>query len=145
MVYQSSSDSSSTLNAAPATLLDSGTTLAYVPQDVFEQMTSLFSLQNDANSGVWLGACSIAQQTGTYFDFGFGGSAAGQPDVTITVLASEIMRPPPSGISDDTICQFGFQPPEGVLSILGDVFLTSAYAYYDFDSSTISLAQAYWS
>jgi Eukaryotic aspartyl protease len=135
LVYQSSQQSIS-LSTGPATLLDSGTTLAFIPQDVFDEMQSLFSLTQDENTGLWLGACSIASSD-TTLEFGFGVG----PDVTITVPASEILRP---GSGAD--CLFGFQPLGSTTSpyILGDTFLTSAYVYFDFDAYTISLAQANW-
>jgi hypothetical protein len=137
-VYQSN-QSSSALNNGPATLLDSGTTLAFVPQDVFEEMESLFSLTYNSQYDVWLGLCSITTEN-IQLEFGFGVG----PQVTITVPASEIMRPFPVD-STGTNCQFGFQNGgTNTLFILGDTFLTSAYTYYDFDASTISLAQANW-
>lgn len=137
-VYQSS-QSNSSLNNGPATLLDSGTTLAFVPQDVFEEMQSLFPLTYDSQHEVWLGLCSMATQN-IQLEFGFGAGT----QVKITVPASEIMRPF-SGDSTGTYCQFGFQT-RGINApfTLGDTFLTSAYAYYDFDANTISLAQANW-
>jgi len=137
-VYQSN-QSSSAVNNGPATLLDSGTTLSFVPQDVFEEMESLFSLTYNSQSDIWLGLCSIATEN-IQLEFGFGIG----PQVTITVPASEMMRPF-SGDSTGTNCQFGFQNGgTNTLFILGDTFLTSAYAYYDFEASTISLAQANW-
>jgi hypothetical protein len=137
-VYESS-QSSSSLNNGPATLLDSGTTLAQIPQDVFENMSSIFSLTYDSQAGLWLGLCSITTEN-VQLEFGFGAG----PDVTITVAASEIMRPF-LGDSTGIYCEFGFQN-RGINAsfILGDSFLTSTYAYYDFDAYTISLAQANW-
>jgi Eukaryotic aspartyl protease len=135
-VYQSS-QSSSSLNNGPATLLDSGTTLAEIPQDVIESMSSIFSLTYDSQAGLWLGLCSITTEN-VQLEFGFGAG----PDVTITVAASEIMRPIPG---DNTYCLFGFQNGgTDAPFTLGDTFLTSTYAYYDFDAYTISLAQANW-
>jgi yapsin 1 len=137
-VYQSS-QSNSLLNDGPATLLDSGTTLGRIPQDVLEVMQSLFSLTYDSQGEVWLGLCSITTDD-IRLVFGFGAG----PDVVIAVPASEIMRPYLSD-STGTNCLFGFQ--DGGIDapfILGDTFLTSAYVYYDFDASTISLAQASW-
>ena len=100
-------------------------------------MQSLFSLTYDSQDDVWLGLCSIATEN-IQLKFGFGTG----PQATITVPASEIMRP---FDSTGTSCQFGFQNGgTDTLFILGDVFLTSAYAYYDFDANTISLAQANW-
>jgi hypothetical protein len=137
-MYQSS-QSGSSLNNGPATLLDSGTTLAQIPQDVFEEMSSIFSLTYNSQAGLWLGLCSIV--TGNVqLEFGFGAG----PDVTITVVASEIMRPF-LGDNTGTYCAFGFQNGgTDAPFVLGDTFLTSTYAYYDFDAYTISLAQANW-
>jgi hypothetical protein len=102
-------------------------------------MSSIFSLTYNSQAGVWLGLCSIA--TGNaQLEFGFGAG----PDVTITVAASEIMRPF-LGDNTGTYCLFGFQNGgTDTPLILGDTFLTSTYAYYDFDAYTISLAQANW-
>jgi Eukaryotic aspartyl protease len=137
-VYQSN-ESSSAVNNGPATLLDSGTTLSFVPQDVFQEMVSLFSLTYNSQGDVWLGLCSLATEN-IQLEFGFGVG----PQVTITVPASEIVRPF-AGDSTGTNCQFGFQNGgTNTLFILGDTFLTSAYAYYDFGAATISLAQANW-
>jgi len=137
-MYQSN-ESSSAVNNGPATLLDSGTTLSFVPQDVFQEMESLFSLTYNSQGEVWLGLCSIATEN-IQLQFGFGIG----PQVTITVPASEIMRPF-AGDSTGINCQFGFQNGgTNTLFILGDTFLTSAYAYYDFEAITISLAQANW-
>jgi len=137
----SSGQTTTSLSSTPATLLDSGTTLAFVPSDIFAAMQSAFSLTQDGST--WLGACSIAS-TSASLTFGFGG-AAGNPDVTITVPASEIMRPDPDD-STGEMCIFGFQDGGSGVGpfILGDTFLTSAYVYYDFDAYTISLAQANW-
>jgi hypothetical protein len=102
-------------------------------------MSSIFSLTYNSQAGVWLGLCSIATGN-TQLEFGFGAG----PDVTITVAASEIMRPY-LGDNTGTYCLFGFQNGgTDAPFILGDTFLTSTYAYYDFDAYTISLAQANW-
>ena len=123
----------------PATLLDSGTSLAYIPSDIFSGVAQVFGLTQDA-SGTYIGSCDISTWDAT-LNFGFGDSGNG-PEVLINVPASEIMRG-----SDDGGCVFGFQPSSSSSdpSILGDTFLTSAYVYYDLDASTISLAQSAWS
>jgi yapsin 1 len=129
------SSGGSSLDAAPATLLDSGTTLAYVPNDIFQAFAEIFSLEQDPDTGVWLGLCSI-QSWNVQLEFTFGMA------VTISVTASQILR---AWDSSGTYCQFGFQPAgDSTLYILGDAFLTSAYVYYDFNAMQIGLAQAGW-
>ncbi|KAK5443304.1 hypothetical protein LTS15_010839 [Exophiala xenobiotica] len=127
------SSGGSSLDAVPATLLDSGTTLGYVPNDIFQALAEIFSLEQDPDTGRWLGLCSI-QSLNAQLDFTFGTA------VTISVPASQILR---AWDSSGTHCQFGFQPGSPPF-ILGDAFLTSAYAYYDFNAMQISLAQAGW-
>jgi hypothetical protein len=129
------SSGGSSLDAAPAALLDSGTTLAFIPNDIFQALAGIFSLEQDPDTGLWLGLCSI-QSWNAQLEFTFGTA------VTISVPASQILRPWPSS---ETQCEFGFQPAgDSTLYILGDAFLTSAYAYYDFNTMQISLAQAGW-
>ncbi|KAK5206449.1 hypothetical protein LTR47_006054 [Exophiala xenobiotica] len=129
------SSGGSSLDAAPATLLDSGTTLAYVPNDIFQAFAEIFSLEQDPDTGVWLGLCTI-QSWNVRLEFAFGMA------VTISVPASQILR---AWDSSGTYCQFGFQPAgDSTLYILGDAFLTSAYVYYDFNAMQIGLAQAGW-
>ena len=103
-------------------------------------MESLLSLAYDSQEEIWVGLCSIATDN-IHFEFGFGTG----PQVTITVPASEIMRPLLSD-STGTYCEFGFRSAgtDVPFFVLGDTFLTSAYVYCDFDAYTISLAQANW-
>ena len=98
-------------------------------------MQSLFSITYDSQAEIWVGLCSITTEE-IRLEFGFGAG----PQVTITVAASEIMRPFPDNTG--TYGQFGFQNGgTNALFILGDTFLTSAYVYYDFDAKKISLAK----
>ena len=105
--------------------LDTGATLARLPVDVYNYLASYFSVGSDSSISCDLGDGSLT--------FGFGGGS-----VYIDVPFSEV----PLSNGDGT-CQFGFAPlgSDGLMGF-GDTFLRSAYAFYDFDDMTISLAQA---
>ena len=124
------------LDNGPATLLDSGTTLIYVPQDVLALLAAVFEAQEV--NGEYYAACAGANADISVEFIFVGGTGS------VVVPASQMFR-----LSSDTtsqVCQFGFQPSTDPNNpyILGDIFLTSAYLVYDFDAYTISMAQAKW-
>lgn len=106
-----------------AALLDSGTSLTFVPSAIYAELANYFGA--DANRIV---DCSLSQTEG-YASFGFNG-------VTIQVPFSEL------SLYDSTtgLCHFGFFDG-GAQLILGDTFLRSAYVYYDLGNNEIGLAQ----
>ena len=108
-------------------LLDSGTSLASVPSDVFSSLIQYFDLQPaGSGSSRYLVNCDIGSSQGS-LDFGFDG-------VTIQVPFSELALP--NGGSSS--CYFGLTSGG---STLGDTFLRSAYVVYDLGNKQISLAQ----
>jgi len=124
------------LNSGPAALLDSGSTLSHVPQDVLNLLVSLFDVTQTANSdGLYVGPCANANED-ISIEFGFGNGAA-----SISVPASQMFRPYDTA---GEVCALGFNATTSLPYILGDTFLTSAYLVYDFDAYTISMAQAKW-
>ncbi|EXJ91697.1 hypothetical protein A1O3_00247 [Capronia epimyces CBS 606.96] len=112
-------------------ILDTGSTTAILPVDIFNELASFFGV-HQADNGVYTVPCQVPEG---YFTFGFGAG----PAITIQVPFSQIAVP---DIGGSGTCLFGFQPQADSLIFFGDSFLRSAYVYYDFDASTISLAQA---
>ncbi|OAP65445.1 hypothetical protein AYL99_01417 [Fonsecaea erecta] len=114
--------------------LDTGYTTSVLPVELFNELATYFNVYTD-DAGNYLVPCQMPSGS---FTFGFGDG----PAVSIQVPYSELAVPEPSGSG---ACLFGFLPQDQSVISFGDTFLRSAYVYYDFDSSTISLAQAVWS
>jgi hypothetical protein len=131
-------------NFALATVLDSGTTLTYVPPDLYNQVASFANVMAYEGMESGLVECeAMAQYKGT-LDFGFVGS--GGP--VISVPFSELCFPytddsghPLSFDNGATACYFGLAPTQDNTQILfGDTFLRSAYVVYDLDRKEIAIA-----
>jgi len=111
-------------------LLDSGTSLTYLPTQAAQAIFQLFGATYDEQAGVAAVDCSYGTQTGT-FDFAFAG-------VTISVPLSEMVLN-----TGGQVCELGISDNVNTAgsSILGDTFLRSAYVVYDISNNTVSLAQ----
>ena len=127
--------------AAPA-VLDSGTTLTTLPQDMYDSLAEFAGAVNSDTYGA-LVQCNLSAYQGT-LDYGFGGSDG----PTISVAFSELTIPKvdeqgnPLKFDDGTpACQFGLSPSaEGNPILFGDTFLRSAYVVYDLDAQQIGIA-----
>lgn len=109
-------------------LLDSGTSLINVPQQVLEEMASFVNATYSENDQVYILKCP-PDDDGTEFIFDFG-------DLKISIPLSNLLLLP----AQNGYCGFGVMPADDTF-ILGQAFLTSAYVVYDLDHYQISLAQ----
>ena len=153
-----SSDSSDTTtivresNPVPV-ILDSGTTLTYLPSSLADNIyEELGAVDDTSYTGLVYVACSLlTDQRGMTFDYQFGGSDGPLVRVPIDELVLDNVRPYissgqlplPSGmdIDDDDVCTFGIHPASGIY-LLGDTFLRSAYVVYDLKNNVVALAQS---
>jgi len=113
-------------------LLDSGTSLTYLPDDIADAILAEFGATYDADLGAAVVDCSLGSSSGSV-DFTF-------TSPVITVPLSELVI----GAGYDNgkqVCIFGIAPSSGSQAILGDTFLRSAYVVYDLSNNEISLAQ----
>lgn len=128
---------------AVAAILDSGTTITLLPDDladvVFQELGAVMSRQ----LGAVVVPCDLAQSDGT-LNYGFGGP--GGP--VIKVAVSDLVLPltlrsgrKPTFSDGTDACQLGIQPAGNLPILLGDTFLRSAYAVYDLANNRIALAQ----
>jgi hypothetical protein len=112
-------------------VLDSGSSLAYLPTQVMTQLASDLNAQFDNNAQFYLTPCSSIPSSGS-INFAFG-------SVTIQVPFSEFFLQ-----YDGTYCALGALPADstqGTTALLGDSFLRAAYVVFDQTSNTISMAQ----
>ncbi|KAL6708269.1 hypothetical protein ACN47E_003193 [Coniothyrium glycines] len=113
-------------------LLDSGSSLMYLPDDVVRSLYRTFDAQYDATQGAAFVDCDMANQEGT-LDFVFSGVNIQVPLNELVIVAT-VSRGRP-------VCILGIGPAGNSVSVLGDTFLRSAYVVYDLANNEISLAQ----
>ena len=136
-----------------AVILDSGSSLTYLPNDLTSAIYTALDVQYSQQDGAAFASCDLANENIT-LDFTFTSPTISIPisELVLSVESVEEARENPNssengegsdgfGGSDENICLFGIAPSQGSTSVLGDTFLRSAYVVYDLANDEISLAQ----
>ena len=124
-----------------AVILDSGSTLSYLPTDLANNIYQTVGAVYDSNSGAAYVDCSTANQN-FGLDFTFSGQTIIVPyNEMVLQQATSSDGTPLTFQNGNPACLFGIAPAQGSTPILGDSFLRSAYVVYDLDNNEISLAQ----
>lgn len=131
--------------AEPA-LLDSGSTLSLIPDELFEAIVDRFDVITD-DEGNGLVECDTLEDEDITLDFGFGGEDGfiiRAPLRQFSLPVWDLTGQPLELANGDRVCQLGLMPQSalGLPIILGDTFLRGAYVVYDLDNHQISMAQA---
>ena len=140
-VTQNGKNTSMTTTEFPTgVLLDSGSTLSYLPASFSQNIYKTFNVQYSSKAQQAFCDCSLAQSTAT-IDFSFSGAVISVP-LREMVLQGGADAQTSSGSLG---CTFGIQAApvskNGASSFtLGDTFLRSAYVVYDIANNQISLA-----
>lgn len=134
----SSSSPSSSAAAIPA-LLDTGTTLMYLPDDMTSTIYDAVNAQYDERQQAAVVSCDLASR-GVNMTFRFADSVS--IDVPIDELVLNTQSNTQGSSQGSDACQFGIAPAGQDTIILGDTFLRSAYVVFDIDNNEISLAQS---
>ena len=137
-------------------ILDSGSSLTYLPNDLTSSIYDALKVQYDPAQGTGYCSCGLANENIT-IDFTF-------TSATISVAIDELVLGTSQGTNQDRgdpnnggntsadggnsgdgagslDCVFGIAPALGETAVLGDTFLRSAYVVYDLANNEISLAQ----
>jgi hypothetical protein len=125
-------------------VLDSGTTLSYLPTDLAMQIWKEVGAIYAADLNLAVLPCSMAQSAGV-FTFGFAGPNGPRISVDMTELvlslttgqAPKFTSGPYKG---QEACEFGIQNFSSDPFLLGDTFLRSAYVVYDLVNNEIGIA-----
>ncbi|EEQ85907.1 hypothetical protein RJZ56_001873 [Blastomyces dermatitidis] len=123
-------------------LLDSGSSLCYLPDQLVSAIYRFVQAIYDPSSGAAFIPCRFKYADVT-LNFRF------SPTLTTAVPMNELILDigtavgidRPSFSNGEPACLFGIAPSGGGTSILGDTFLRSAYVVYDLGNNQISLAQ----
>lgn len=117
-----------------AVLLDSGSSLTYLPNIIVEDIFNDLGVTYDSSSGVGYVPCSLAEKDVT-ISYTFSSP-------TINVAVNELVLDVGNLYFRDgeRACVFGIVPAGSSTAVLGDTFLRSAYVVYDLANNEISLA-----
>lgn len=119
-------------------VIDSGSSLSYLPRAVIEQMANDTNAKYSQADEVYLVPCSQRSSSST-FDFTFGGNGtAGSAGVKIPIPYSQFIWQ--AGPND---CVLGALPLTGgsdITALLGDTFMRSVVAVFNQQANTVSLA-----
>ncbi|KAI1211798.1 aspartic peptidase domain-containing protein [Annulohypoxylon truncatum] len=138
-----------TTRSAVPVILDSGTTLTYVPSSMANRIFRAFGAVDDTSGTglVFVNCDYLDDNKNLTFDFQFGGGDGPVVRVPIDEMVLnnvqdyvELGLDVPS-LPFDNVCSFGLQPNSDYY-LLGDTFLRSAYVVYDLTNKQIGLAQA---
>jgi elongation factor G len=125
-------------------VLDSGTTMSYLPTDLANQVWREVGAIWSRQFNVAVIPCGMQNSKG-YFSFGFAGPSGPQIRVGMDELVLDMTSGRPfvfaSGkYEGQNICTFGVQNFTTGPYLLGDTFLRSAYVVYDLVNNQIGLA-----
>lgn len=140
----SGSDVLNSPNGSVEVILDSGSTVSYLPDDmVYQVWREVGAVYNEILEMAVL-PCSYASHPG-HFAFRFAGPNGPQINVTMDELVVDLTdgnQPMfTSGpYKGKLVCEFGIQNLTGGPFILGDTFLRSAYVVYDLENNEVGIA-----
>ncbi|KAF2736847.1 candidapepsin-4 precursor [Polyplosphaeria fusca] len=119
-------------NKTVPVLLDSGSSLMYLPDNVVESLYTAFDAHYDQTQGAAFVDCNKADQQGS-LEFTFSEPTISVPYNELVIVAGYQ--------GNDPVCILGIGPAGDSVCVLGDTFLRSAYVVYDLDNNQIGLAQ----
>jgi hypothetical protein len=118
-------------NQSIPVLLDSGSSLMYLPDDIAQTIFTAVDAQYSEEQGAAFVDCALRYGSGS-IDFTFTGP-------TISIGLDELVIV--AGIDrGEPVCILGIAPAGSSNPVLGDTFLRSAYVVYDLHNNEISLA-----
>ncbi|KAB8237867.1 hypothetical protein ETB97_012911 [Aspergillus alliaceus] len=125
----------SSSDALPAAvLLDSGSSLTYLPNSIVQSIYNDLGVTYEPSSGVGYVPCSLAQQNiNVTYTFS-------SPAITVGIDELVLSAGDLRFRNGARACIFGIVPAGDGAAVLGDTFLRSAYVVYDLSNNEISLA-----
>lgn len=126
---------------ALAVLLDSGSSISYLPGDVVSPLYEAAGASFSQEAGLAFVPCS-ARDDSKSVDFTFTSPTISVPmDELVLDLSSGSGRGGVELPDGEDACVFGIAPAGEGTSVLGDTFMRSAYVVFDLENNEISIAQ----
>lgn len=130
-------------NLALPVILDSGTTITYLPDNVVNPIISGVGALDDPDLGLIV-PCSL-RASPAKFSFTFGGNGGPSIEVPLEEFITDIYlddgSQPEFRDGAGTACGFGLMSSGTGPILFGDTFLRSAYVVYDLSNNEIGIAQ----
>ncbi|KAG1077979.1 hypothetical protein G6F42_024497 [Rhizopus arrhizus] len=134
-----------------AYILDTGTTLTYLPTSVATDIVTAFAGERnfalDRQSGVFIVDCATAKSPAIFQLQMSQSSTVSSSPLTLSVPASELVIPIDGTTADNAqVCMFGIAPLGGGggigsnMYLIGDSVLRSAYMVFDMGQNRVGLA-----
>ncbi|TPX13767.1 uncharacterized protein E0L32_005711 [Thyridium curvatum] len=125
---------------ALAVLLDSGSSLTYLPNNLVQSIYDEVGATWDSEQGAAYVPCSMASSPANLtFTFTSPRIAVEMNELVLNLVTTSGRRP--TFQDGRPACLFGIAPAGQGTNVLGDTFLRSAYVVYDLDNNQISMAQ----
>ncbi|KAJ5921549.1 hypothetical protein N7466_009875 [Penicillium verhagenii] len=115
-------------------LLDSGSSLTYLPDSVVEKIFDDLDVTYEESEGYGYVPCSIAKKD---YNISYTFSS---PTITVGIAELVLELEEAYYSNGEAACTFGIVPAGDSTCVLGDTFLRSAYVVYDLANNEISLA-----
>jgi len=126
---------------ALAVLLDSGSSLTYLPNNLVTEIYDRVGASFQPEEEIAFVDCALRNDA-TTMRFAFSEPAAVEVPLDELVIDLVGITGRPMSFSDGTpACLFGIAPAGDGTNVLGDTFLRSAYVVYDLQKNEISVAQ----
>jgi hypothetical protein len=140
----SGSDILTSVDLPISAVLDSGSTLTYLPHYMARQTWEQVGAVWDPTESLAVIPCSAAHAAGR-FSFGFAGADGPMIDVLMDELVIDLTDGDPPRFDfgrhkGEPMCVFGIQNQTSAPYVLGNTFLRSAYVVYDLVNNEIGLA-----
>lgn len=139
----SGSDQLTPSDYAEPAILDSGTTITLLPNNVAQSVFDELGATVSRELGAVVVPCALQNNNGT-LNYGFGGPSGPTIRVAVSDLILPLVLPNgrvPTYTDGTTACQLGIQAAGDLPILFGDTFLRSAYVVYDLVNNRIALAQ----
>ncbi|KAL3455642.1 acid protease [Aspergillus heterothallicus] len=117
-----------------AVLLDSGSSLSYLPDSIVEGIYNDVGVTYESSTGAGYAPCSLAHEN-INITFTFS-----SPAITVGINELIIDAGDLRFSNGERACIFGIVPSGESTNVLGDTFLRSAYVVYDLANNEISIA-----
>ena len=125
---------------ALAVLLDTGSSLTYLPDTLTSEIYAAVGAVFDSDSNAAYVPCSLARNNSVTLNFTFTTPTikVDMNELVLDLVTSSGRRPTfTNGVA---ACLFGIGPAGAGTNVLGDTFLRSAYVVYDLENNAIAMA-----
>lgn len=141
-VLESGRETTIASDKAYPVLLDTGSSLTYLPDELALDIFRGVNAEYDSLTGSAVVACALAD-TDANFQFTFSSPVISVPMNELVIRSFSGRANLGFTLSDGVspACLFGIRPAGASRAVLGDTFLRSAYVVYDLENHEISIAQ----